>query len=143
VSQIKYDPTLNANAGYLDITPRPGEPLRPQDAKTFFHMLFWMLYTREGRDLMRTMKLVNGTLPADRLQALEATFDSFGVIDGARRQAVIDAHVAAESWVTANSGMPGAESERDFQEKIYLQKMSFITWCLWEDTKDHEFSMGW
>ena len=161
-TDIRYDKTLNHAAGYAkliddnDLHPRPpngtgpdpvAQPLRPQDGKTLLNLIHHLLYTFEGRDLMRNNKPAPGstTLSPESRAALTARFSAFGVTDSALQEALLDAHLAAELWVRANELMPdpAAEQTRDVQEKIYLQKMSFITWCLWEDAKAHEFSMGW
>ena len=93
---------------------------------------------------MRGLKLVDNDLPPEKRQLLKNKLSEYNVADD-RQEAIISAHIAAEKWVAANKLMPDADAEktRDFQENIYLQNMSFVTWQLWEDCKGHEFSMGW
>jgi len=152
MSEINYDKTLNTTAGYLEIRPETtgpsgtssdAEPLKPPNEQTLLHLLFWALYTRPGRDFMRTNKPANGALTDSQKTALTNKFAQFGVTDPARVGAILDAHVAAENWTLANAQGPAGFPNRDLNEKQYLQKMAFITWCLWEDAKGHEFSMGW
>jgi hypothetical protein len=149
---IRYDQTFNRTAGYLAIEPdkskegertdTPREALKDPHRKTLLHLIFWALYTWDGREMMRNNKLnpETGQIP-DGGAALKAKFAEFGVTDAALVQAILDAHIAAEKWVLAyKANKPG---DLDLHEKVYSQNMSFITWCLWEDAKAHEFSMGW
>ncbi len=142
--KINYDPTLNKEAGYVQIHPdTEHEPLRARDAQTLLHLLFHLLYTWDGRELMRKNKPGPGGLAPENRNNLLARFNAFGVTDPGLQEALIAAHVAAENWVNAFKAGPLQDQERKTQENIYLQNMAFITWCLWEDATTHEFSMGW
>lgn len=159
-TDINYDKTLNDLAGFLKVLkdddvhpfkdttkPPAAQPLRDQDGKTLLNLLHHLLYTFSGRDLMRNNKPAPGqtTLPASAIAALTERFNQFGVTDPALQSALLETHLAAELWVRENDKLPdpAAEQQRALYEKVYLQKMSFITWCLWEDAKGHEFSMAW
>jgi hypothetical protein len=148
-SQIIYDPTLNLAAGYVGLQlpaadAADGPPLRPQDGKTLLALLFTLLYTKPGRDLMRNNKPVNGQLSDAQRQTLLDAFSNLGGVTSPDLQnALVDAHIAADTWATSFKSDPTNDGARATVEKVYLQKMAFITWCLWEDAKGHEFSMGW
>jgi hypothetical protein len=141
--EISYDPSLNNDAGYIEINKLSGEPLRDRDGQTLLYLLFWLLYTKDGRDLMRNNKPVNGVLDDVKRRVLTDKFASYGVIRPDLQSALIEAHIAAENWAQAFKTGPSKDDDRARAEKVYLQKMAFITWCLWEDAKGHEFSMGW
>jgi hypothetical protein len=150
-TQLIHDKTLNKGAGYLDVVPEtaapstggPAEPLKNPHQQTLLNLVHHLLYTREGRDSLRNNLPVNGVLSSASRAALLAKFATFGVLDPAVQNAVLDAHIAGATWVQLNELGPTKAADRAEQERVYLQKASFVAWCLWEDAKAHEFSMAW
>jgi hypothetical protein len=143
-SDIHYDPSLNGEAGYVEISDPQGEqPLRERDRQTLLYVLFQILYTKPGRDLMRDNKPIKGQFDEAKKETLRRAFQEMGITDLKVRESIIDAHEAAQNWADAFKAGAKQNNVLEYNEKIYLQQMAFITWSLWEDAKGHEFSMGW
>jgi hypothetical protein len=140
-SEISYDPTLGAQAGGVIIDKTK---LRPQDGKTLLFMLFTLLYTEAGRAFLdANVPSATGQLAPANRQNIVNYCNDFGVTGPDLQNAIVDAHVAGHLWKLAyDKGQPG-DIDRQNQEKVYLQKMSFIMWSVWEDAKGHEFSLLW
>ena len=138
--QIHYDPTLNTRAKRIEVTQESDDP----DAKTLLHLMFYALHTTEGREFFRTHKWNAETrsLSDEDKAALIAKCIEFGVTREDLQDAIIQAQIAGEQFAIAYKTRDFSVARKD-AETVYLQKMAFITWCLWEDTKGHEFSLGW
>jgi hypothetical protein len=138
--QIHYDPSLNLGAATIAVTPsRPGDP----NTKTLLHLMFWALHTADGRQFFRTHKWRPdvGLTASDRSALINKCIE-FGVTRQDLQEAIIGAQVAGEQFALAYKERRFDEFRKQ-AEAVYQQKMAFITWCLWEDTKGHEFSLGW
>lgn len=139
--EIHYDPSLNQGAKSISLDP--ATPAGDPNAKTLLHLMFWALHTNDGRVFFRQHKWRPGTglTPSDRDEIIKKAKE-YGVLREDLHAAIVDAHVAgeqfAEMYRNRNFG-----PERKTYEAVYLQKMAFITWSLWEDTKGHEYSLGW
>lgn len=145
-TRITYDPSKNEAAGYLEIVSG-SPPLTENDKKTLLHLLFWLLHTREGRDLLRNNKPPAPGQDDDVVRAnlREVFVNQFGILNRTLLDALINAHFAADRWVEANNRMPesAAQRDREHYEKVYQQNISFVMWMLWEDAMGHDFSMSW
>jgi hypothetical protein len=139
-SQINYDETLHDRAGKVELT----NDTLAEEGKTLLRLMYWALYTAEGRKLLDGHKNIDpktGSLTSQDRDVLIAAFAARGVTNQPLCDAIIDAHVAATLWVAART--QGNEEAQKQAEFVYLQKMSFVTWCLFEDFKSNEFSLLW
>jgi hypothetical protein len=68
-----------------------------------------------------------------------------GVTDERIQSAIVESHVAAVNYERALRDVTSSTRPARLEQwgKAYLQHTAFITWCLWEDAKGHEFSMLW
>jgi len=149
-----YDPELNLNAGYLLDSQDPGKPIG-DDGKRLLHLIYWLTYTKIGRDFLRanypspqdpppegrfTEAAVTATLRARFIQEFNLTNETV-------LNACIQLHFQATYWVDENKkfaeGDQTALARRDLHESNYKMYLSVITWQLWEDGTGHEFSLGW
>lgn len=166
-SEIHYIPGLNSKENYLSVAEDrgvglgpEGQPLRPgnpdfepnRDAKTLLHLLFWLAHTREGREFFRTITLdpvgvdsVDGVISDVKRTELTNELTVRGITDERIQSAIVESHVAAVNYERAlrDVSNPNRPVRLEKWGKIYLQQTAFITWCLWEDAKGHEFSMLW
>jgi hypothetical protein len=162
-SEIHYIDGLGLKENYLkddeDVgTDAKGERIRPldsnfepnNDGKTLLHLLYWLAHTREGRDFFHNKVVLKpaigeGTLEEPERQLLVTELTKRGVTDERIQSAIVESHVAAVNWVRVqkNVTLEGRDKLLEKWGKIYLQQTAFITWCLWEDAKGHEFSLLW
>ena len=164
-SEIHYIPGLNTTENYLKIeqdegpgtvtaldgtktegNTRPANVKANRDDKTLLHLVFWLTHTRDGRNFFREHSLEQGSegLKQGAKEALIKKFNELGVTDERIQSAIVQSHIAALNYDRAFLGnKPNRAAEMERWEKIYLQHSAFITWCLWEDAKGHEFSMLW
>jgi len=137
---------LSATAGYFE-TPKPDTtngPVKSADQKTLLNLLWWLNYTKDGRDFLKANRVINKD-PSIVANTFKDKLAEYGITDPVLVSAITDAHFAANRYVNTIQSPPGAarEAALEIQEKIYQQNMSFICWKLWEDVQDHEFSMNW
>jgi hypothetical protein len=162
-SEIHYIPGLNIAENYLSVADDRRRddhttPLTPEekaatpnpDSKTLLHLLFWLAHTREGRDFFRTITLdpagnSDGTITASMRTTLTNKLTEKGVTDERIQSAIVESHVAAVNYERALRDVTSETRPARLEKwgKAYLQHTAFITWCLWEDAKGHEFSMLW
>jgi hypothetical protein len=137
--QIHYDPSLNAQALPITVQKKDND----SDAKTLLHLMFYALHTTEGREYFRTHKWRPeiGLSDTDRTALIKKCVE-YGVTREDLQDAIIQAQIAGEQFAIAYKARDFGVTRKN-AETVYLQKMAFITWCLWEDTKGHEFSLGW
>jgi hypothetical protein len=134
-SQIVYDEGLREK---LEDVP---DDQIGQDGKTLLRLMHWALYTQEGRNFLFARKPdAKGQLDEKARTELIDKFKEAGVGSEDVQNAIVEAHVAAHQWVAARKT---DSADKRQAEKVYLQKMSFVTWCLFEDLKNHEFSLLW
>jgi hypothetical protein len=139
--EITYDPTLRDKAGFVQIDKTK---LRDQDGQTLLYLLFWMLYTEDGRKLLKDNEPgTDGQLLPEQRANLVKKFAEYGVTSPDLQNAILDAHVAGHNWTVAFGAGQSQDTARALCEKVYLQKIAFILWCVWEDAKGHEFSLAW
>ena len=136
--KIDFNPNLNANGGYLNVTP---DNIGTND-QTLLHAIFWAVYTHPGRDFMHSLTLeADGSFSAANEQKLRNKLNEFGVNAEAIVFAFVQAHVAALRWKVAHAAHDAVQEE--IQTKAYQQYTALLTWSLWEDAQGHEFSMTW
>lgn len=144
-TQIDYDPTLAGNAGYLKIangTP----PLKAPNGDTLLHLLFFLIYTKEGSALLSANGPTSAATPELAKANLKAALlQLFPTIENGRPDSVldpvIDAHFAADWYVAAVKAKDsGRQAEYQLQ---YSQKLLAILGELHDDAMAHEFSMLW
>lgn len=143
-TEIDYDPALADSAGRLKISDGT-QPLKPPNGDTLLHLLFFLIYTQEGLDLLRangpdsaaTPELAKANLKAKLLQQFPTIDDRpDSVLDP-----VIDAHFAADWYVKAVNANDSA-GKAEYQS-LYSQKLLVILGELHDDALAHEFSMLW
>jgi len=144
-TEIDYDPTLAATRGYLAIasgTP----PLRPPHGDTLLHLLFFLIYTQEGGELLRANGPTSAATPEQAKDNLKAALlRRFPTIDSGRPDSVldpvIDAHFAADWYVGAVKAK--SLGNQAAYQAMYAQKLLAILGELHDDAMAHEFSMLW
>lgn len=141
-TQISYDPNLVQNKGFLKISDGT-PPLTPPNGDTLLHLLFFLIYTQEGLDLLQANKPTSGgTLVQAKANLKAALLALFPTIEDGRPDSVldpvIDAHFAADGYVTAKNSVEQAQ-----YQAIYAQKLLVILGELHDDAMAHEFSMLW
>lgn len=144
-TQIDYDPDLYGRAGFLKITDGTS-PLVPPNGDTLLHLLFFIIYTKEGSDLLRSNGPKSAATPElAKANLKKALLQRFPTIEDDRPDSVldpvIDAHFAADWYVEAlNANNPTEQSE--YQQQ-YSQALLVILGELHDDALKHEFSMLW
>ncbi|HEX8112124.1 MAG TPA: hypothetical protein VF516_30535, partial [Kofleriaceae bacterium] len=87
---IAYDPTLGGNVGFLKIaggTP----PLKPPNGDTLLHLLFFLIYTEDGWDLLRANGPTSAATPDQARANLKAALlRLFPTIEDNRPDSVLD-----------------------------------------------------
>jgi hypothetical protein len=143
--KIIYDPSRANGAGYYDFTEDRVQPPASKDKKRLLNLLWWLVYTREGRTFMHETREPQMTEQVVRDTLRERFSRQFGIIDEALLNALIEGHIAAVRWLIADHRMPApqAQLDRDTQERIYQHYMGFVMWSLWEDAMNVEFSALW
>lgn len=142
---IDYDDQLAAHAGGYTIAPGT-PPIVPPNGDTLLHLLFFLIYTAEGGQLLKdngpgsapTPELAKANLKTALLAQFPALTDANrpGLLD-----AVIDAHFAADWYVEALEA--GNVVQQQAQQAVYSQKLLAILGDLHDDAMAHEFSMRW
>ncbi len=144
-TEIDYDPTLGGNVGFLKIaggTP----PLKPPNGDTLLHLLFFLIYTQDGWNLLQANKPTSAATPEQARANLKAALlQLFPTIDTNRPDSVldpvIDAHFAADQYVAAVAAKDSAGQAQ--YQAVYSQKLLAILGELHDDAMAHEFSMLW
>jgi hypothetical protein len=142
---IDYDATLYGAAGFLKITSG-APPLVPPNGDTLLHLLFFIIYTKEGSDLLRANGPASAATPElARANLKKALLQQFPTIEDNRPESVldpvIDAHFAADWYVEAlktNNVADQAEYQQQYSEALLV-----ILGELHDDALKHEFSMLW
>lgn len=142
---IDYDATLAKNRGYLKVSPG-APPLEDPHGDTLLHLLFFLIYTKEGSELLKANGPDSAATPEQAKANLKAKLlDRFPTIEDGRPNSVlepvIDAHFAADGYVKALADEDGDE-QAEYQE-LYEQKLLAILGDLHDDAMAHEFSMLW
>jgi len=156
-TRINYDPTVNANSGYLEILDAPQDPtkppasvdpnrpgMRPQDKQTLLHLLFWLCSDVRGRDFIGRWSTWRGekASEADIKIELRKEFRArLGPNKDDLIEALIEGHLAADRFVQATNN--NDQDAAAIQERLYLKNMAIVMWHLNEDVSGHEFSLLW
>lgn len=143
-TEIDYDPDLAESKGFLRISN--GTPaLTPPNGDTLLHLLFFLIYTKEGWDLLRANGPTSAATPELAKANLKAALlRLFPTIDRDRPSLldqVIDAHFAADWYVEAVNAKD-SDGQAEYQA-LYSQKLLAILGELHDDAMAHEFSMLW
>lgn len=142
---IEYDPKIIETKGYLTISD--GEPaLRPPNGDTLLHLLFFLIYTQEGFELLDANRPTTAAAPEQARASLKAALlRRFPTIDDDRPDSVldpvIDAHFAADRYVAAVE-QDNTDDQAEYRA-MYSQKLLAILGELHDDAMAHEFSMLW
>lgn len=144
-TEIDYDPTLAGGAGYLKVS-NGAPPLKAPNGDTLLHLLFFLIYTREGSDLLRANGPTSAATPElAKANLRTALLQLFPTIEDDRPNSVldpvIDAHFAADWYVEAVKAKDPTE-QAEYQA-LYSQKLLAILGELHDDAMAHEFSMRW
>lgn len=141
-THIEYDPELSKRAGFLRIE-RGDPPIVPPHGDTILHLLFFLIYTEEGRSLLdahrgwatpRTPEVIR-----DKLKT--ALREKFPALEDDRLEAVLDAHFAADGYVAAVEA--NDEASKQQHEAVYSQKLLAILGAVHDDAMGHDFSLDW
>jgi hypothetical protein len=144
-TEISYDSELAEAKGYLRIsdgTPR----LKPPNGDTLLHLLFFLIYTQDGFDLLRANGPTTAATPAQAKANLKAQLLlRYPTIETGRSDSVLDpvieAHFAADQYVAAVN-QSDSDGQAEYRE-AYSQKLLAILGELHDDAMAHEFSMLW
>ncbi|HKP59743.1 MAG TPA: hypothetical protein VJV78_23630 [Polyangiales bacterium] len=140
-----YNPKLTVDAGFFNAVTEDQDRPIGENGKTLLHLLFWLTYTKLGREFLAKNHVEDAEPTGPRIEAIRAAlreeFLKFNVDNEVVVTALTDAHLAAEDWVKANTA--GSLVERDKFEAIYKQNMSVVTWWLWEESLGNNFSLLW
>jgi hypothetical protein len=144
-TEISYDSELAEAKGYLRIsdgTPR----LKPPNGDTLLHLLFFLIYTQDGFDLLRANGPTTAATPAQAKANLKAQLLlRYPTIETGRSDSVLDpvieAHFAADQYVAAVN-QSDSKAQAEYRE-AYSQKLLAILGELHDDAMAHEFSMLW
>ena len=140
-TNIEYTEGLSERAGFLKITA--GSPaIVPPNADTLLHLLFFLIYTAEGAQLLSANSLSSSSTPDVARAKLKVSLKlKFPTLGDDRLDAVIDAHFAADGYVSALQA--NDDAKRQAQQEIYSQRLLAILGELHDDAMGHEFSMRW
>lgn len=143
-TSIEFNRTLNATAGHFKVVP--DSTIEPEDGQTLLHLVFFLTYTREGRQLLRDNRPLRPKGPpltaaqaGERLRvALRRSFPKLkdDVLD-----LVIETHLAADAFAALPNTATAAE--REPREAAYSQRIMAVLGALHDDAMAHEFSMNW
>jgi len=144
-TDIEYEEGRAEKTGYLTIGP--GDPaMSSSDAASILHLLFYLVYTQEGRSLLldnafdrdATNNLPPGTTRARLKAALRARFPE---LEDARLEIALDAHFAAGEYAAADKQGDHVTMQR--QQDIYKQKLTATLGALYDDSMSRDFSFVW
>ncbi|HEX7841655.1 MAG TPA: hypothetical protein VF469_29500 [Kofleriaceae bacterium] len=139
-TDIEYDEALSERRGYLKI--EMGDPsLLPQDGDSLLHLLFFLIYTADGRQLLVDNNPLKLAPELARSRLKDALHQRFPTLGADRLDIVIDAHFAADAWLAAHGASDSAGQQQ--QQALYSQKLCAILGALHDDALSHEFSMLW
>lgn len=138
---IEYDPDLSAEAGCLEITDG-SPPIVAPNGDSLLHLAFYLVYTAEGRQLLRTNRPWGTVTEAQaRAQLTQILRQRFPTLDAGRLDTVIDAHFAADAYVSAVQAKDDQQKAR--AQALYSQKLLAILGALHDDAMGHSFSLDW
>jgi hypothetical protein len=113
--------------------------------KSLLALLYWLVYEKDGRDLVHRTRfepsLLNDAVREAAIRKeLKEAFSAFNVL-GQAADSLVEAHLAAVRWTLENK----AENmgNRDVQESLYMQHMAAVTWWMWEESAKDNFSLPW
>lgn len=144
-TDIEYDEARAQQTGYLRI--ESGEPpMSSRDSSSVLHLLFYLVYTKEGRELLldnafdrdATMALAPGSTRARLKDALRAGFPD---LDDDRLEIALDAHFAAGEYAAAFEKGDRVTMQR--QQDIYKQRLIAMLGALYDDSMSRDFSFVW
>jgi hypothetical protein len=139
---IEYDPKLAQVAGCLEIT-NGAPPIVAPNGDSLLHLAFYLVYTAEGRQLLRDNRPWGDASEVAQVRAnLKTTLRGrFPTLADDRLDTVIDAHFAADGYVSAVQTNDSQQMAR--QQAIYSQKLLAILGALHDDAMGHNFSLDW
>jgi hypothetical protein len=139
-TSIEYDEELSNHPQFYKIDM--GEPpMEPPNGDTLLHLLVFLIYTAEGRQLLADNPPSDLTPDPARAKLKAALKLKFPTLGDSRLDPVVDAHFAADNYVSAYEAKDPAKQQE--HEAIYSQKLLAILGALHDDAMGHEFSMGW
>jgi hypothetical protein len=137
-TSIEYDPWLSQRSGLLAIVDG-SPPLVAPHGDTLLRVLFFLVYTGDGRKLLADSTLADPDQTRDALR--NALSKLFPDLARDRLEAVIEAHIAGTAYVAAHRAHDGDGKLR--WEAAYSQRLLAIMAALHDDAMGHEFSMIW
>jgi len=139
---IEYDPQLSATAGCYEITDG-AKPIVAPNGDTMLHLVFFLVYTAEGRKLLLDNRPWGDPTQVAQLRTrLQAALRAkFAALADDRLDTVLDIHFAADSYVAAVKTTNTAQMTQ--QQAIYSQKLLAMLGALHDDAMGQNFSLDW
>ena len=141
---ITFNRALNGTAGHFKVVP--DSDIDADDGQTLLHLIFFLTYTREGRQLLRNNRPLRPK--GSQLTAAQATERlkaelrrSFPKLEDDVLNLVIEAHLAADAFAALPDTASAAE--RQPREAAYSERVMAVLGALHDDAMGHEFSMNW
>lgn len=131
-TSIAYDDTLAARVKLHNVC---GDVIASPDGDTLLHVVYFLIYTAAGRQLLQAH---GPTQPDARAQLTAALRQQFPALCQDRIDLVIDAHFAADQYVAA-----GGDAAKQQAQRLYEQKVLAILGALHDDAMGHDFSLVW
>lgn len=144
-TRIDFDQWRSAQVGYLMIDAGVPEMKSP-DSDTVLRLLFFLTYTKAGRDLLMEYTydrddvegLQSGATRAQLKAELKKEFPS---LSDERLEIALDAHFAAGAYAAAFRKK--TYDKLPPLQEIYKQKLAAILGALYDDSMGRDFSCVW
>lgn len=131
-TSIEYDDTL---AGRVKLHNVCRDIIESPDGDTLLHVVYFLIYTAKGRQLLQA----NGPdTPGARATLTATLLAEFPTLGDDRIAMVIDAHFAADQYISA-----AGDAARQQAQRLYEQKVLAILGALHDDAMGHDFSLVW
>ena len=131
-TSIEYDDTLADRVALHNVCR---DVIATPDGDGLLHVVYFVIYTDRGRKLL----LANtGAVPGARTTLTAALRKEFPALSDDRLDMVIDAHFAADQYISAVGDVAKQQAQR-----LYEQKVLAILGALRDDAMGHDFSLVW
>lgn len=142
---IEYNDKLYTEVESSTSAPVGEQPIGSPYGDTLLHLLYFLIYTADGRELLEDNEpsAADASVTLDQIRArLKAALTAqFPALRQDLLDVVIDAHFAAGEYVAAH--VANDDLKKKQQQAIYHQKLLAILGALHDDAMGHEFSLGW
>ena len=144
MEDIRYDEDVLEEAGFLKMEPDDPE-LKSSDGGTVLRLLYYLVYTKEGRLRLLKYKFDRDAEEGLRTGETRTTLKGllqkrFPDLEDERLEIALDAHFAASEYVT----VVGKDNVRANElQAIYRQKLAAMLGALYDDSMGRDFSCIW